>query len=75
MLPNLLHDPRQNVPQQGIHTRGYTRLFNLGLTGSPQPRRGGLQSPNRTVTPTGTTLSCKVWSFTEGFKPGHHVRE
>jgi hypothetical protein len=64
--------PANTIPQQGIHTRGYS---NLGLAGSPQPRRGGLQSPNRTVTPTGTTLSYKAWSFTEGITPGHHVRE
>jgi hypothetical protein len=54
MLPTLLRDLGQNVPQQGIHTKGYTRLFNLGMARSPQPRRGGLQSPNRTVTPVGT---------------------
>jgi hypothetical protein len=54
---------------------GYTRLFNPGLAGSPQPRRGGLQRPNRTVTPVDTTLPYKAWSFTEGLKPGHHVRE
>jgi hypothetical protein len=28
-----------------------------------------------TVTPVGATLPCKAWSFTEAFKPGHHVRE
>jgi hypothetical protein len=60
------------IPQQGIHTRGYS---NPGLAGLPQPRRGGLQSPNMTVTLVGTTLPCKVWSFTEGNTPGHHVRE
>jgi hypothetical protein len=38
------------------------------FTGLPRPRRGGLQSPNRTVTPADTTLLCKAWSFTEGFK-------
>jgi hypothetical protein len=38
-------------------------------------RGGGLQSPNRILTPAGTTLLCKVWSFTKGFKPGHHIRE
>jgi hypothetical protein len=27
----MLRDPRWNVPQQGIHKLGYTRLFNLGL--------------------------------------------
>jgi hypothetical protein len=48
---------------------------SLGLAGSPRPRRGGLQSPNRTVTRTGTTLLCKAWSFNEGFLLGHHVRE
>jgi hypothetical protein len=48
---------------------------NPGLAGSPQPQLGGLQNPNMTVTPAGTTISCKAWSFTEGFKPGHHVRE
>jgi hypothetical protein len=64
--------PSNTIPQHGIHTRGYS---NLGLVGSPQPRRGGLQSPNRIVTPVGTTLLCKVWSFTEGNTPGHHVRE
>jgi hypothetical protein len=58
------------IPQQGIHTRGYS---NPGLAGTPQPLRGGLQSPNRTITPAGTTLSCKAWSFTEGNTPGHHV--
>jgi hypothetical protein len=74
MLPTLLRDPdfSLTVSQQGIHTRGYN---NLGLTSSPQPRRGGLQNPNRTVTPMGITLPCKAWSFTKGFKPGHHVRE
>jgi hypothetical protein len=75
MLPTLLRDPRQNVPQLGIHTRGYTRLFNPGLAGSPQHRRGGLQSPNRTINPAGTTHLCKAWRFTEGFKPRHHVSE
>jgi hypothetical protein len=45
------------------------------LAGLPQPRRGGLQSPNRTITPTGTTLLCKAWSFTKGNTLGHHVRE
>jgi hypothetical protein len=60
------------IPQQGIHTRGYS---NLGLAVSSQPRRGGLQRPNRTATPTGTTLPCKVWSFTEGNTPRHHIRE
>jgi hypothetical protein len=64
--------PANTIPQQGIQTRGYS---NLGLAGSPQPRRGGLQSPNRTVTPVGTALSCKAWSFTEGNTPRHHVRE
>jgi hypothetical protein len=48
---------------------------SLGLAGSPRPRCGGLQSPNRTVTPTGTTLPGKTCSFMEGFKPRHHVRE
>jgi hypothetical protein len=74
MLPTLLHDPgiSLTVSQQGIHTRGYS---SPGLAGSPQPQRGGLQSPNRTVIHTGTTLLCKAWSFTEGFKPRHHVRE
>jgi hypothetical protein len=48
---------------------------NPGLAGSLQPRRSGLQSPNRTVTPAGTTLSCNTWSFTEGNTPGHHVCE
>jgi hypothetical protein len=75
MLPTLLHDPRRNVPQQGIHTMGYTQLFNPGLTDLPQPQRGGLQSSNMTVTPTGTTLPCKAWSFIEGFKPRHHAHE
>jgi hypothetical protein len=60
------------IPQQEIHTKGYS---NPGLAGSPQPRRGGLQSPNRTVTPMDTTLSCKAWSFTEGNTPRHHVHE
>jgi hypothetical protein len=64
--------PTNTIPRQGIHTRGYS---NPGLTGLPQPRRSGLQSSNRTVTPVGTTLLCKAWSFTEGNTPGHHVRE
>jgi hypothetical protein len=74
MLPTLFHDPdfSLTVSQQGIHTRGYN---SPRLAGSPRPRRDGLQSPNRTITPVGTTLLCKVWSFTEGFKPRHHVRE
>jgi hypothetical protein len=74
MLPTLLHDPGDylTVSQQGIHTRGYS---NPGLAASPRPRRGGLQSPNRTVTPMGTTHLCKAWSLIEGFKPGHHVLE
>jgi hypothetical protein len=47
-IPNhLLCDLRRNVPQQEIHTRGYTWLFNLGLAGSPQPRCGRLQSLTR----------------------------
>jgi hypothetical protein len=60
------------IPQQVIHTRGYS---NLGLASSPQYRRGGLQSPNRTITPTSTTHPCKAWSFTEGNTPRHHVHE
>jgi hypothetical protein len=74
MLPTLLRDPgfSLTVSQQGVHTRGY---ISPGLAGSPCPRRGGLQSPNMAITPTGTTLPCKVWSFTEGFKPRHHVCE
>jgi hypothetical protein len=48
---------------------------NPGLAGVPQPRRGGLQSPNRTVTLVGTTCLCKAWSFTEDNTPGHHIRE
>jgi hypothetical protein len=60
------------VPQEGIHTRGYS---NPGLASSPQPRHDGLQSPNRTITPAGTTLPSMVWSFTEGNTPGHHVHE
>jgi hypothetical protein len=64
--------PADTIPQQGIYTRGYS---NPGLAGSPQPRRGGLESPNRTVTLAGTTLPYKVWSFTEGNTPGHHIRE
>jgi hypothetical protein len=49
--------PANTIPQQGIHTRGYS---NPGLTGLQQPRRGGLQSPNMTVTPVGTTLPYKA---------------
>jgi hypothetical protein len=64
--------PANTIPQQGIHTRGYS---NPGLAGSPKPQRGGLQSPNRTITPVGTTLLCMVWSFAEGNTPGQHVRE
>jgi hypothetical protein len=64
--------PVNTIPQQGIHTKGYS---NPGLTGLPQPQRGGLQSPNRTVTPTDTPLPCKAWSFTEGNTSGHHVHE
>jgi hypothetical protein len=64
--------PTNTIPQHGIQTRGYN---NPGLAGSPQPQRGGLQSPNRTATPMGTTLPCKAWSFTEGNTHGHHVRE
>jgi hypothetical protein len=78
-IPNLLLSslvcfvtPTNTIPHQGIHTRGYS---NQGLAGSPQPRCGGLQSPNRTVTPAGTTFPCKVWSFTKGHTPGHHVRK
>jgi hypothetical protein len=67
-----LATPTNTIPQQGIHTRRYS---NPGLAGSPQPRRGGLQSPNRTVTPVGTTLPCKAWSFTKGNTTEHHVHE
>jgi hypothetical protein len=72
MLPTLLRGPDFSitVSQQVIHTRGYN---SLGLTDSPRPRHGGLQSPNRNVTITGITLLCKAWSFTKGFKLGHHV--
>jgi hypothetical protein len=45
------------------------------LAGSAQPWRGGLQSPNMTMTPVGTTLLCKVWSLTEGNTPGHPIRQ
>jgi hypothetical protein len=64
--------PTNTIPQKGIHPRGYS---NPGLAGSAQPRRGGLQSPNRNVPPAGTTLPCKAWSFTECNTPRHHVRE
>jgi hypothetical protein len=64
--------PENFIPQQGILTRGYS---NSGLAGSPQTWRGGLQCPNTTVTPAGTTLPCKAWSFTEDNAPRHHVRE
>jgi hypothetical protein len=64
--------PVNTIPQQGIHIRGYN---NPGLAGSPQPRCGGLQIPNRTVTPAGTTLMCKAWSFIKDNTPGHHIRE
>jgi hypothetical protein len=74
LLGSLLYfaTPVNTIPQQGIHTRGCS---NPGLAGSPQTRRGRLQSPNGTVTPMGTTISCKVWSFTEDNTPGHHVCE
>jgi hypothetical protein len=74
LLSSLLYfaTPTNTVPQQGIHTRGYS---NLGLADSPQPQCGGLQNPNRTITHAGTTLSCKAWSFTEGNTPRHHIRE
>jgi hypothetical protein len=74
LLRNLLSfaTSANTIPQQGIHTRGYS---NPGLAGSSQPQCGGLQSPNRTITPAGTTLPCKVWSFIEGNTPGHHIRE
>jgi hypothetical protein len=64
--------PTNTIPQQEIHTKGYS---NPGLAGSPQPWRGGLQSPNRTVTLAGTTLPCKAWSFTEGNTSEHHICE
>jgi hypothetical protein len=48
---------------------------NPGLADLLEPRRGGLQSPNTTITPTGTTLPCKTWSITEGNTPRHHVYE
>jgi hypothetical protein len=63
--------PANTIPQQGIHTRGYS---NPSLSGLPQPRSGGLQSPNMTITPTGTTLPCKALSFTKSNTPGHHIR-
>jgi hypothetical protein len=74
MLPTLLRDPSfsPTVSQQAIHTRGYS---GPGLAGSPRPRRGGLQSPVRTITPAGTTLLCKAFSFTIGFKPRHPGHE
>jgi hypothetical protein len=58
-----------------IVTLGVSQYSNPGLTGSPQPRRGELQSPNRTITPAGATLPCKAWSFIEGNTPRHHVCE
>jgi hypothetical protein len=64
--------PTNTIPQQEIHTMGYS---NPGLAGSPQPQRGGLQSPNMTVTPTSTTLLCKTWSFSEDNTTRHHVCE
>jgi hypothetical protein len=74
LLSSLLYfvTPTNTVPQQEIHTRGYS---NPGLVDSPQPWHGGLQSPNRIVTPAGTTLPCKAWSFTEGNTPEHHVHK
>jgi hypothetical protein len=74
LLSSLLYfvTPANTIPQHGIHTRGYS---NPGLASSPQPRRGGLQSPNRTVTPIGTILMCKAWSFTEGNTLEHHIHE
>jgi hypothetical protein len=52
---DLLRDPgfSLTVSKQGIHTRGYR---SPGLAGSPQPRHGELQRPNRTVTLVSTTL-------------------
>jgi hypothetical protein len=64
--------PANTIPKQGIHTRGYSKP---DLASSPQPRHGGLQSPNKTITLVGTTLPCKAWSFTEGNTPRHHVHE
>jgi hypothetical protein len=57
-------------PQKEVHWTLQPRFGRLATT-----KACGLQNPNRTVTPVGTTLSCKVWSFTEGNTPGHHIRE
>jgi hypothetical protein len=42
------------IAQQGIHTMGYSEA-RLGGTHRTGPLCDGLRSPNRTVTPAGTT--------------------
>ena len=42
----------------------------------PIQLRGGLRSPNRTVTPAGTTtIRARTQTFKVRINPGHHVRE
>jgi hypothetical protein len=54
VLKDRLRPPDPPIAQQGIHTRGDSEV---GPT-VPVQLRGGLRSPNRIVTPTGTTTVC-----------------
>jgi hypothetical protein len=47
--------PNQPIAQQEIQIRGYSEA-SLGGTHRTGPVCGGLRSPNRTVTPVGTTI-------------------
>jgi hypothetical protein len=65
MLPTLLCDPKRTVPQQGMHTRGVDPSLLPWLGQLFMPRRGGLQSLNKTITPTGTTIiRARMQTFT-----------
>jgi hypothetical protein len=63
------------MSQQGIHTREYN---NPGLAGSPRPQRGGLQIPNRTITPTAPHFRARCGAslkdFDETFAPQEESR-
>jgi hypothetical protein len=54
VLKDRLRLPDQPIAQQGIHTRAIVRPAREGPT-IPVQLRGGLQSPNRIVTPVSTT--------------------
>jgi hypothetical protein len=54
VMKDRLRLPDQPIAQQGIHTRAIVKPGREGTT-VPIQLRGGLRSPNMTITPAGTT--------------------